>query len=116
MKIPVLLPYTTFWTVIVPTTDFWNYIDGSCNVNVRYERDVAFDGVFPTPAWYYITSFPNLSFASCTLACFQSVSVCIEYLFSSQQLSCKLLKTFLTHIDRNGSYIGGGWEYRSRAG
>lgn len=115
MKIRVLLPYTTFWTVIVLTTDIWNYIDGSCNASVRFERDVAFDGVVPMPAWYYINSFLNLSFASCTLACFQSVSVCSGYLFSSQQLSCKLLRTFLTHIDRNGSYIGGDWEYRSRA-
>nr|XP_034306245.1 uncharacterized protein LOC109618795 isoform X3 [Crassostrea gigas] len=115
MKIQVLLPYTTFWTVIVLTTDFWNYIDGVCNVNVRYERDAAFDGVVPTPAWYYINSIPNLSFASCTLACFQSVSVCSGYLFSSQHSSCKLLRTFLTHNDRNGSYIAGDWEYRSRA-
>uniref|UniRef100_A0A8W8M3B6 F5/8 type C domain-containing protein n=1 Tax=Magallana gigas TaxID=29159 RepID=A0A8W8M3B6_MAGGI len=115
MNIPVLLQYTALWIVFVLTTDFWNYIDGSCNVNVRYERDVAFDGVVPTPAWYYINSIPNLSFASCTLACFQSVSVCSGYLFSSQHSSCKLLRTFLTQIDRNGSYIAGDWEYRSRA-
>nr|XP_034306246.1 uncharacterized protein LOC117682554 [Crassostrea gigas] len=67
------------------------------------------------PAWYYINSIPNISFASCTLACSQSVSVCSGYLFSSQHSSCKLLRTFLTHIDRNGSYIGGDWEYRSRS-
>ncbi|XP_052680018.1 uncharacterized protein LOC128160703 [Crassostrea angulata] len=115
MKIPAVLPYTALWTVIVLTTVFWNCIDGSCNVKVRYERDAAFDGVVPTPAWYYINSIPNLSFASCTLACFQSVSVCIGYLFSSQLLSCKLLRTFLTHIDENGSYVGGNWEYRSRS-
>ncbi|XP_052676245.1 uncharacterized protein LOC128157693 [Crassostrea angulata] len=115
MKIPVLLPYTTLWTVIVLTTNFWNYIEGSCNVNVRYERDTAFDGVVPTPAWYYINSAPNLSFASCTLACFQSVSLCVGYLFSSQLLSCKLFKTFLTHTYENRSYVGGDWEYRSRS-
>lgn len=80
------------------------------SVSVRYERDIAFDGIFPTPAWY-----SNLTFASCTLACFQSISVCIWYLFSSQQLSCKLLRTFWTHIDKNGSSVRGNWEYRSRS-
>lgn len=54
MKQPVLLPYTTLWTVIVLTTELWNYLDGSCDVSVRYERDAAFDGVVPTPSWYYI--------------------------------------------------------------
>uniref|UniRef100_A0A8W8M021 Uncharacterized protein n=1 Tax=Magallana gigas TaxID=29159 RepID=A0A8W8M021_MAGGI len=77
--------------------------------------DRNFDGIVPKSESYFINSNSPQTRYYCALRCFQSVVFCIGYLFSSQNASCKLLKTYLTDADKNGNFVGEDWEYRKRS-
>lgn len=107
--------YKTFQMLYVLSVCYWEFIHCSCGERIYYGTDRNFDGIVPKSESYFINSNSPQTRYYCALRCFQSVVFCIGYLFSSQNASCKLLKTYLTDADKNGHFVGEDWEYRKRS-
>lgn len=118
MNLNVLLSnksYKTFQMLYVLSVCYWKFLHSSCGERIYYGTDRNFDGIVPKSGSYFIYSNSPQTPGNCALRCFQSVVFCIGYLVSSQNVSCKLLKTYLTNADKNNSCVGEDWEYQKRS-
>ncbi|XP_052677045.1 uncharacterized protein LOC128158303 [Crassostrea angulata] len=106
--------YKTLQMLYVLSVCYLEFIHCSCGERIYYGTDRNFDGTVPKSESYFINSTSPQTLCNCALKCFQSVVFCIGFLFSSQNASCKLLKTYLTDANKNGNFVGEDWEYRKR--
>lgn len=106
--------YKTLQILYVLSVCYLEFIHCSCGERIYYGTDRNFDGTVQKSESYFINSTSPQTLGNCALKCFQSVVFCIGFLFSSQNASCKLLKTYLTDADKNSNFVGEDWEYRKR--